>query len=120
MSDSALAIRDSCREPAVFEALTAYAFGDDLPPEMRRRVDGHLQTCGICSRELAQLVGGIRTLREDPQLVPLRPTPDVLSVLGTAGKLDAPFGGHTRFVLAAAALFAMLHAVPVVVEVAYE
>lgn len=110
----------SCSEPEVFEALTAYAFGDELNSVTRERVDRHLRICPTCAAELRRLSSAIRVLRHDPHLTPLLPAPDVVSVLGLSGRLEMAFGGHIRFATAAAALFAWLHAVPVVVEVAYE
>jgi hypothetical protein len=104
----------------VFAALTAYAFDDELSSVSRGQVDAHLQECPVCTEELARLASAIRVLRRDPHLqLPLR-TRDVASVLGLPGRLEATFAGHVGFVVCAAALFAWLHAVPVVVEVAYD
>jgi uncharacterized membrane protein len=111
--------KDSCTEPPVFEALTAYCFGD-LDAEGRERVSLHVLACGRCSRELERLEAGVQALKRDPYLQPLAATPEVVSVLGISGWLDQPFGGHLRHAVAAGSLFALLHAVPVVVEIAYE
>ena len=112
-------VEGHCSDPAVFQALTSYAFGD-LDAAAREKVHKHVLECGRCARELERLTSCVLALRHDPLLPPLRPTRDVLSVLSFSGRLDQPFGGHSRFVVAGASLFAFLQALPVVVEVAYE
>jgi hypothetical protein len=48
--------RQSCEQN---EALTPYLYGE-CPPAERRRIEAHLEECGICRRELA----GLREVRQ--------------------------------------------------------
>jgi hypothetical protein len=75
--------------------------------------------CAVCSGELERLEVCVRALRHDPRLKALPAAPNVVSALGISGHLTQWFGGHSAFVVSGAVLFALLHALPVVVEVAY-
>jgi hypothetical protein len=108
-----------CTNPEARQSLTAYSFGE-LSDEQRFAFALHLVECDACWRDAQTLGGCVDALRHSPALRAIPPTPEVFSVLGVSGRLDQPFAGHVRHAVTAGSLFALLFAVPVVVEVAYQ
>ena len=96
-----------------------YCF-DDVTEEERQRFEAHLLRCDHCWREVQRLQAHVGVLRFDRQLAETVMTPEVLGVLGMSGALDRPMAGHGRYVFLASALYAVLFAVPVIAEVAYQ
>jgi hypothetical protein len=108
-----------CAEPKQTVFVEPYCF-DDLTDEARQGFEAHLLRCAHCWGEVQRLQEHVGLLRSDRRLAATLMTPDVLGVLGMSGALNRPLAGHGRYVLLASTLYALLFAVPVVVEVAYQ
>lgn len=109
----------TCAEPALSERIGPYCFGD-LGEQDREAFERHLLSCDACWREVERLLAGVSVIRGSRDLLRRAQSPDVVGVLGLSGRLERPFGGHVRLAATASVLYALLFAVPVVVEVAYE
>lgn len=119
ISNPEIVSTSSCNDPATFDALTAYAFGDELTEVPRQQVDSHIGRCARCAEELMRLEACVRALRYDPNLVSLTPTPEIVSVLGMSGRLDTPFGGHRLLAVGVSVLYGLLWAVGIWSELGY-
>src|SRR5258708_7478981 len=108
-----------CSEPSQTAFVESYCF-DEVTEQERQRFEAHLLRCDHCWREVQRLQEHVGVLRSDPQLAETVMTPEVLGVLGMSGALDRPMAGHGRYVLLASTLYALLFAVPVLAEVAYQ
>jgi hypothetical protein len=110
---------EECPEPIQTALVEPYCF-DEVTEEERQRFEAHLLRCDHCWREVQHLQAHVGMLRSDRQLAETVMTPEVLGVLGMSGALDRLMAGHGRYVLLASALYALLFAIPVVAEVAYQ
>lgn len=99
--------------------ITSFCFGT-LNDADRTAVEQHLFSCNPCWSEFQRLDAAVKTLRFDRTLQPGLPIRGVVSLLGLSGRIDRAFAGHRGFVLTASAAFAVLFAVPVLVELAYQ
>jgi hypothetical protein len=99
--------------------LTSFCFGT-LDVADREAVERHLFACDECWTEFQRLDAAVRTLRFDHSFRPVLPIKGVVSLMGLSGRLGRPFAGHRAFALVGSALFALLFALPVLVELAYE
>ena len=68
---------------------------------------------------MQKLEACVGALQHSPAIRPIPPTPEVFSVLGLSGRLDSAFGGHRRFVLLIASLYASLYVASVWTELGY-
>jgi hypothetical protein len=107
-----------CRK-GVSEYVVPYCFGDITDAE-RDAFEQHLLTCASCWEEVERLEATVRILRTEQTLKQALVSPDVLGVFGMSGRLDLPMGGHRGFAVLASVLYALLFAVPVLVEIAYQ
>jgi hypothetical protein len=117
-STSAAFDNELCTNAELQDAVTAYAF-DDLEHTDRERVALHVIECDQCWRELRQLEECIAVLSHDVRLNPLQRSPDVLSAIGLAGRVDQTFAGHAVFAIAVSSLFGALWAASVWTELSY-
>jgi hypothetical protein len=110
---------DRCPAPRLNDDVTEFCFGD-LTPERRDAVALHLLECPVCVAQVERLSACVQAAKFDPRVKPLAISPATLSIFGLAGRFEQVFGGHVRYVLVASALYALLYAVPVLVEIAYQ
>ena len=100
------------------ESVAPYCFGD-LSDEQRRSFEQHLLECDTCFNEVGRLSASIRVLESDMALKDTLVVPELAGVFGVSGRLDRPFAGHVLYVTVGSFLFALLFALPMLVEVAY-
>ncbi len=107
-----------CVDPALNRYLTDYCFAD-LSDHDRRLFEAHLIDCDFCWEEVQRLSSAVSVLRFDKSLMrSVRPA-DLSLLLGMGGRLDWLFAGHTRHVVAACVLYALLYVVGLMTEVSY-
>ena len=100
--------------------LGPFCFGD-ISAEQRREFEVHLLECSRCWDEARRLSQAVGTLRKDKRLArELVLSPSGLGVLGISGRVVRPLGGHFPFVACISVLYALLYALSIVFEVAYE
>jgi FtsH-binding integral membrane protein len=99
-------VDNACFEPSINEQLTAFCFGERTA-ENTRAIEDHLLRCDRCWLEFQRLSESVRVLRLDPRLKPSLPMSEVISLFGLSGKINRPFAGHRRFVVAVALLFGL-------------
>jgi hypothetical protein len=99
--------------------LTAYCFGR-ANQEEQQRVKEHLLECEVCRREALRLEAAVRVLDTDRSLVRTITPGDVAAAFGLSGRLSEPFGGHRTHCLIVSAVYALLGALCLVIEFAYE
>lgn len=110
---------DGCAAPAVGQYLTPYCFGDATEAE-REAFAAHLIDCDSCWEEVQQLEAAIRVVREDSSMIEPVVAADAVAVLGLSPRLNSAFGGHSGYVMAASAGYAVLCVLGLCAEVAYQ
>jgi hypothetical protein len=108
-----------CADPSVGQHVTEYCFGD-ATEQQRQQIEAHLLECDACWREVQRLDASIRELRSNRSLIRTLMTPGALGVIGLSGKLERHFAGHLWHALGATCVSALLYAVSLVFEVAYQ
>ena len=108
-----------CSTPELNDLLTAYCFGR-ASQEEQQRVREHLIECEVCRREALRLEAAVRVLDTDRSLVRTVTPGDVAAAFGLSGRLSEPFGGHRAHCLIVSAVYALLGALCLVIEFAYE
>jgi hypothetical protein len=108
-----------CRRPDLNRSVTAYCFGEATASD-REDFEAHLLECDFCWAEVQRLGRAVRLLRSDRQLTRSVFTVQIATCLGISGKLRRPLGGHWIHVVVASALYALLFAVALPLEVAYQ
>jgi anti-sigma factor RsiW len=107
----------SCVDPPQHSYLAPYCFGE-ATQQQRDEFEAHLLRCDTCWSELQRLEATIRVIRTAPAL--LRPDPRQLALtIGLAGRLQAPFRGHRRFVFVASAIFGLPFVASIWTELGY-
>lgn len=82
-------------------------------------VEQHLMACDACWQEFQRLEAAVRTVRFDATVRPTLPVHDVVSLLGMSERLERPFGGHTRYLLAVGVLYGLAWMTAVWTELVY-
>ena len=108
-----------CSRPDLNRSVTWYCFGD-LSQEERERFEAHLVQCDLCWAEVERLGRAVQILRSDRRLTRSVFLGGIASCLGSSGKLRKSFGGHIGHVLTASLLYALLFAVALPLEVAFQ
>lgn len=108
-----------CSAPAINALLTAYCFGR-ASIEETSLVKGHLPECEVCRHEVERLTAAVRVLDTDRSLLETIMPHEAAGAFGISGKLAEAFGGHRRHVQLASVLYALLGAICLVMEVAYD
>jgi len=108
-----------CRRPDLNRTVTAYCFGEATESE-RQDFEAHLLECDFCWAEVQRLGRAVRMLRLDRQLTRTIFTVQIATCLGISGKLPRRFGGHWIHAVVASALYALLFAIALPLEVAYQ
>lgn len=103
---------------ARLDVVTAYCFGD-LGVAERESFERHLLDCEACWREVRRLEPAVGVLRSEKNLGESLRGYDMPVLLGTSSRLTLPFGGHLWHVVIACGLYALLHAVALILEVTY-
>lgn len=111
--------RRNCGDPEANRLITVYCFGDASEAE-KRRVEQHLLECEQCWDEARRLDGAISLLNADRSLLELASVEEAASTFGISGRLSRLLGGHLWHAALASLIFATLHAVGLLVEVAYQ
>jgi hypothetical protein len=107
-----------CVQPELAELATPFCFGEATDAQ-RDAFELHLMECDACWQAVQRLEQAVGMLRADMTLAHTLTTKDIASVLGMSAALDRPFGGHARHAVTAAVMYALLYALPLLVEVAY-
>lgn len=97
----------------------AYCFGD-LDEAKQEIMERHLLVCDPCWREAHRLLDTVDIIRTTPGVARRARTPQVIGALGISGRLDRAFAGHWAIAAVLSGLYALLFAVPVLVEIAYQ
>jgi hypothetical protein len=105
-----------CVDPVQAELATPYCFGEATAAQ-RDAFELHLLECDACWREVQRLDDAVRVLRADLSLAHALTVREMSGLFGMSASLDQPFGGHRRHALVASAMYALLYAVPVFVEI---
>jgi hypothetical protein len=111
--------RGGCSDAALAELMTPYCF-DDATEEQKLAFELHLMDCDVCWAEVQRLQDAVRALRSDMSLAKTLTVREISGLLGMSAALDESFGGHRRHVLLTSTLYALLYALPVFVELAYQ
>lgn len=119
INQPAMTITPKCARPDVNRLLTPYCFGQASEREAQS-VEGHLLECEKCWAEARRLDLAVRQLQTDPTLLNNLSAEEIVSTFGISGRIKAMLGGHLRHALFACFLYALLYAVALLVEVAYE
>jgi len=109
----------ACIDPALGELVTPFCFGD-ATREQLDAFSAHLLECDYCWEEVQRLAAAIRVLRSDPDASTSYAVHDVVEVMGVSARLKMPFGGHLWQVLTAVCLYAALHPLALLAEIAYD
>lgn len=109
---------ERCSDVALAELVTPYCFGDATEAE-RQAFELHLMECDVCWREMQRLEEAVRLLRSELNLAHALTVKEVAGLFGMSAALDQPFGGHRYHAIFASAIYALLYAIPVFVELAY-
>lgn len=107
-----------CFAPKISNLLTAYCFKRASEDE-RRLVEVHLLECDSCWREARGLDAAVQALETDRSLMQTMTPVEMASAVGISAKFDLLFGGHLWHVLTSGAMFGLLYAVALLVEIAY-
>lgn len=99
--------------------VTAYCFGD-LGAAERESFERHLLDCEACWGEVRRLEPAVAVLRSEKDLGEGLRGYDMSVLLGISSRLTLPFGGHLWHVVVACALYALLHAAALILEVTYQ
>jgi len=116
---NALIRTTECSAPEIGNLLTAYCFKRATENE-RRLVEAHLLECDCCWREAQRLDAAVQVLETDRSLMQAITPVEMASAVGISARLNLPFGGHLWHAVTSGALFGLLYAVALLVEVAYE
>ncbi len=117
--DAALARALTCSAPEISQHLTAYCFGHATEPE-QRAVEAHLLECECCWQEAQRLSAAVQVLRSDRSVMQSLSPADIAATFGLSAKLPLLFAGHGWHVFLSSAIYAMLYAVALLAEVAYQ
>jgi hypothetical protein len=107
-----------CSDPVLAELATPYCFGD-ADEGQRRTFELHLMECDVCWREVQRLDAAVGALRTDMALAHTLTVSEISGLLGLSAGLDRPLAGHLRHALIVSVLWALLLALPVLVEIAW-
>jgi hypothetical protein len=109
----------ACIDPPLSELVTPFCFGDATQDQLDA-FSAHLLECDYCWAEVQRLAGAIRVLRSDSEVSTSYAAHDVVEVMGVSARLKMPFGGHIWQALTAVCLYAALHPLALLAEVAYD
>jgi hypothetical protein len=109
----------ACVNPVIRNYVTPYCFGD-ATQEQLEAFSAHLLECDYCWEEVRRLEAAITILRSDPEVSVSLATQDVIEVVGISARLKTSFGGHLPQVMVAVCLYALLHPLALLAEVAYD
>lgn len=108
-----------CSAPEIGNLLTAYCFKRATEDGLRL-VEAHLLECDCCWREVQRLDAAVQALETDRSLMQTITPVEMASAVGISAKFNLPFGGHLWHVVTSGALFGLLYAVALLVEIAYD
>jgi hypothetical protein len=107
-----------CVSPDLADLAVPFCFGDATESQ-RQAFELHLMECDACWQEVRRLEQAVGVLRADMSLVHTLTPYEISRLLGMSVLLERPFGGHARHAGLIGVLYALLYALPVLVEFAY-
>ncbi len=110
--------KPTCNNPALNYRLTSYCFGE-MTANDRSQFEAHLSGCARCQDEVARLSAAVHALRTDESIAQELSEADLGTVFGISAKVDIPFFGHRKQVLASSALYALSYVLVLFIEIAY-
>lgn len=108
-----------CAAPEINRLITAYCFGH-ASEQQRKLVTAHLLECRACWREVQKLEAAVQALDTNRSLMQTITPAELAAAVGISAKLELPFGGHLWHAATSGAMFGLLYAVALLVEIAYD